>query len=265
MGRRLLAGLVLAVVASTSAVACGTRGGADGVGGAGRAAGPTVEGTVTVYAAQSLAGAFGELGKAFEAKHPGAKVSFNFAGSSTLVTQIAQGAPADVFASADQPNMDKLVRGGSIDGTPRVFTKNRLQIVVAKGNPKGIAGLAGLAGPGVTIVLCAENVPCGAYARQALEKAGVQVTPKSNESSVAGVIGRVQSGEADAGIVYVTDVKGNDAVGGVDIPDEDNVVAAYPHAVVKGAPNAAGARAFLAFVESPEGQAVLERFGFIGR
>jgi molybdate transport system substrate-binding protein len=258
---------VLVFVLSTLVFgACGSGdGGGDPTTSTSRTAGSKLEGTVTVYAAQSLSSAFNDLGEAFEYEHPGVKVSFNFAGSSTLVTQITQGAPADVFASADQSNMDELVSAGSVDGTPRVFTKNRLQLVVAKGNPKGVTGLADLGRSGVATVLCAENVPCGAYAQEALGKAGVHVTPKSEESSVAGVIGRVQSGEADAGIVYVTDVQANAAVSGVDIPDEDNVVAEYPHAQLKDATNPAGAKAFLAFVESAEGQAILGRFGFLPR
>jgi molybdate transport system substrate-binding protein len=225
---------------------------------------PKVEGTVTVYAAQSLANAFTDVGKAFESEHPGVSVAFNFAGSATLVTQISQGAPADVFASADQPNMDRLSSSGLIDGKSRIFAKNLLHIVVAEGNPKNIATLADLARSNVATVLCAANVPCGNYAREALEKAGVQVTPKSDESSVAGVIGRVQNGEADAGIVYVTDVlANNDKVSGVDIPPEYNVVAEYPHAALKNAPNPVGAQAFMAYVESTAGQGLLAKYGFL--
>jgi molybdate transport system substrate-binding protein len=157
--------------------------------------------------------------------------------------------------------MDHLVEANLVDGTPKPFTRNALQIVVATGNPKAITGLADLAR--VSTVLCAENVPCGNYARQALAKANVAVTPASNETSVAGVIGRVQNGEADAGIVYVTDVKANDKVSGVDIPAAQNVVAAYPGAVLQHAPNPDGAKAFLAFVASDAGQQVLAKYGFL--
>jgi molybdate transport system substrate-binding protein len=228
-------------------------------------AGSELQGTVTVYAARSLTAAFIEIGDAFEAANPGVHVDFNFAGSSTLVNQIVQGAPADVFASADRPNMDKLVTAHLVDGTPTTFTRNALQIVVAKANPKGIAGLRDLARAGVTTVLCAESVPCGNYARQALGKAAVSLHPTSDESSVAGVIGRVQNGEADAGIVYVTDVKANDAVAGVVIPPAENVVAEYPHALLRAAPDPRAAQAFRAFVEAPAGQRILAKHGFLPR
>ncbi len=229
--------------------------------------GPTttvpVTGTITVYAAASLTSSFTDLGKLFEQRNPGTSVKFSFAGSSTLVTQIFQGAPADVFASADQPNMDRLVDSGLMAGTPRIFTKNLLQIVVAKGNPKKIIGLADLARPDVVTVLCGATVPCGNYARQSLAKAGVTVNPKSNELSVTAVIGRVATGEADAGIGYVTDVLVDSRVDGVVIPSALNVVAEYPLAVLKEASNPTTAEAFVVLVRSPDGQAVMSKYGFL--
>ena len=222
-------------------------------------------GRVTVFAAASLTNAFQDIGRAFEQANPGTSVSFNFAGSPTLVTQLFQGASADVFASADSENMARLVDSGLMRGTPRVFTRNLLQITVARGNPKSIAGLADLARADVVTVLCAPAVPCGAYAREALAKAGVSVSPRSNEANVRAVVGRVASGEADAGIAYVTDVLADARVEGIVIPDGQNVVAEYPLAVLQDAANPAAAEAFVAFVQGPQGQAVLGRYGFLPR
>ena len=225
--------------------------------------GSKLSGTVQVYAAQSLTKAFTDLGKAFEARHAGTTVKFAFGGSSTLVAQITQGAPADVFASADQANMDRLTTARLTDGASTVFAANRLEIVVAKGNPKRITGLADLARPGTIVSLCAAGVPCGTYGTQALAKAGVAVTPKTTESSVAGVIGRIATGEADAGIVYVTDVLAAPKVDGVAIPEADNVIARYPMAVLKSTAHRKVADAFVAFVGSGAGQAILAKYGFL--
>jgi molybdate transport system substrate-binding protein len=222
-----------------------------------------VAGTINVYAAASLTKAFTEIAVSFQTAHPGTSVRLNFNGSSTLVTQIFQGAPADVFASADTENMDRLVSSGLMAGTPQVFTKNRLRIVVAKGNPKGIVGLTDLARGDVITVLCAPAVPCGNYARQILTTAGVTVAPKSNESSVTAVIGRVATGEADAGIVYVTDVLADSRVSGVTIPDAANVIAEYPLAVLRDASNAPTAQAFVELVRSSAGQTILGKYGFL--
>jgi molybdate transport system substrate-binding protein len=253
--RLLIVGNSLAVVGLVTRVHAQHVSGADGA--------PSVLGTVTVFAAASLTSAFQVAAGAFEKTHPGVKVQLNFAGSSTLVQQIEQGAPADVFASADQVNMQRLVGAGAIAGTPQTFTRNRLQIAVAAGNPKGIAGLADLAKPGLTIALCGPTVPCGRYAVEAFAKAGVTAPAASQELDVKAVLSKVAMGEADAGIVYVTDVRAaGSKVAGVDIPESSNVVARYPIAVVKDAPNAAAAVAFMDYVLSPEGQQVLARFGF---
>jgi len=218
-------------------------------------------GTVTVLAAASLSDAFQEIGRAFEARYPGVRVEFSFAGSAQLAGQVAQGAPADVFASADQDNMDRVL--DHVDGQPRVFARNRLQIAVQPGNPKGIRGLADLARPGLAVVLCAPPVPCGRYSNQALQMAGVQVTPRSQEQDVKAVVAKVALGEADAGIVYVTDVRAAAGkVAGVDIPDSQNVVAGYPLAVLKEGPNPRGGRAFADFVLGPEAGRMLAGRGF---
>ena len=228
-------------------------------------AAPRFTGDVTVLAAASLTDSFKEIGSAFENANPGSKVTFSFASSSSLATQINQGAPADVFASADTANMDKLTASsGAGTATPPVtFAANKLQIIVGKGNPKAIAGLADLARSGLIYVTAAPEVPIGAYARQVLDKAKVTVTPKSLETDVKAVVNKVTLGEADAGIVYATDVKaaGDKAVG-VAIPDDLNVVAKYPIAVTKASKNASAATAFVGFVTGAPGQTILEKYGF---
>jgi molybdate transport system substrate-binding protein len=225
---------------------------------------PKISGEVTVFAAASLTDAFTEMGKALEAGNPGASVVFSFGGSSTLVAQIQQGAPADSFASADQPNMKKLTDAGLQAADPKNFARNKLEIIVPKDNPKGITSLADLAKPDVILALCAPAVPCGNFAQQALQKAGVTVKPASLEDNVKGVVSKAQLGEIDAGIAYVTDVlAGGNKVKGVPIPDDVNPIAVYPIAPVKAAKNLAGAQAFEAYVLSPAGQAVLGKYGFL--
>jgi len=224
----------------------------------------TFTGTVSVFAAASLTDSFKALGAAFTAAHPGVTVQFNFAGSPTLVTQIEQGASADVFGSADTTNMDKLKADGFAAGTAQVFAHNKLAIVVAAGNPKGISGLSDLAKPGVIYITPAPTVPAGKYALQILANAGVKVTPKSLETDVKSVVGKIQLGEADAGIVYATDVTAaGSKVQGITIPDTANVIATYPIVAIKGSKNANLANAFIAYVLSAEGQAKLQSFGFM--
>jgi molybdate transport system substrate-binding protein len=224
---------------------------------------PAVTGNITVLAASSLTGTFTKLGQEFEAAHPGTKVTFSFGASSTLAQQIVQGAPADVFASADTTNMDRLEGDGFTTGSPSTFAHNALEIVVGPGNPKNIESLADLAKPGVIYITEGATVPAGKYSLQALQKAGVKVTPKSEETDVKSVISKIELGEADAGIVYTTDVKAAGAkVAGVQIPDQYNVVASYPITVVKGTRESDAANAFIAFVLSPSGQSILASYGF---
>jgi molybdate transport system substrate-binding protein len=250
--RSRAAGLLLPVTV-VAAVACGSS----------SAAGGEITGTVSVFAAASLTDAFNALGQAFHQANGEATVRFNFAGTPTLVTQIEQGASADVLASADTTNMDRLKADGFIAGTPDVFAHNQLEIVVGPGNPKGIHSLADLAKPGVIYISEAATVPAGKYSVQALQKAGVKVTPKSLETDVKSVVSKVELGEADAGIVYTTDViAARGRVQGIPIPDQYNVVATYPIAEVKGAANGSGAHAFIDFVLSHTGQATLASFGF---
>jgi len=216
---------------------------------------------IKVFAAASLTGAFTELGGRYTAANDGTKVTFNFAGSQALATQIRQDAPADVFASADTGNMDKVK---DLVGTPQNFAGNLLQIVVEQGNPRDVNGLEDLARGDLKVVLAAEEVPAGKYARQVLDKAGVTVAPVSLEDNVKAVVSKVALGEADAGIVYVTDVTGGgDKVEAVDIPDDHNVSATYPIAVVRASKSQQKAQAFMDLVRSAEGRRVLERFGFL--
>jgi molybdate transport system substrate-binding protein len=222
-----------------------------------------VSGEVVVFAAASLTEAFTELGDAFTRVHPDATVTFNFAASSELVAQILEGAPADVYASADTANMTKLTDGGADAGDPTVFATNRAEIVVASGNPLGITGVADLADGDLIVVTCAPQVPCGTYASQIFENAGITVTPDSYEENAKAVVTKVSLGEADAGIAYATDVMAAaDAVDGVEIPADLNVVARYPIALAAEAPNPVGGRAFVDFVVGDVGQQILAGYGF---
>lgn len=220
-------------------------------------------GSITVFAASSLTGAFTDAGAAFEARYPGTTVTFSFGASSALAAQILEGAPADAFAAADAASIDALAAGSASRGTPVVFAHNRLAIIVERGNPLGIADLADLAREDVIVVLCDERVPCGSYARDALDTAGVRVTPDGYEPRVTGVVAKVALGEADAGIVYVSDVAAAaDETDGVAIPDADNVIATYPMVATADGGNVATADAFIEFVAGADGQAILERHGF---
>ena len=218
-------------------------------------------GEIKVFAAASLTAAFTEIGQRYTAANSGTKVTFNFAGSQALATQIQQAAPADVFASADIANMDKVT---DLVGTPRNFASNQLQIVVEKGNPRNVQGLDDLANPDLKVVLAAPDVPAGRYAAESLAKAGVTVEPVSEEDNVKAVVTKVSLGEADAGIVYVTDVTaGGDKVQGVAIPEELNVLATYPIATVKASKAQEQAQAFMDQVLGAEGQQVLKQYGFL--
>jgi molybdate transport system substrate-binding protein len=223
-----------------------------------------MSGNISVFAAASLTASFNALGASFQTAHSGVTVKFNYAGSPTLVTQIEQGAPADVFASADTTNMDKLSTDGFTVGSSSVFAHNQLEIVVAPGNPEGITGLADLAKPGLIYITEAPTVPAGKYSLQALASAGVKVTPKSLETSVTAVISKIELGEADAGIVYTTDVSAaGSKVSGVQIPAANNVIATYPIVVVKGTTNSVVANAFITYVLSASGQSTIQSFGFL--
>jgi molybdate transport system substrate-binding protein len=243
------------VVAALALAACG----GDDNESSGGSSGSSNE--IKVFAAASLTAAFAKIGEDFTAANGGTKVTFNFAGSQALATQIQQAAPADVFASADITNMDKVK---DLVGTPQNFASNLLQIVVEKGNPKNVKGLDDLTNPDLKVVLAAPDVPAGKYAAQILGKAGVTVKPVSQEDNVKAVVTKVSLGEADAGIVYVTDVTaGGDKVEGVEIPKTQNVVATYPIATVKASKAQDKAQAFMDLVLSDQGQQVLKQYGFL--
>ncbi len=220
---------------------------------------------IRVFAAASLAESFGALASAFELAHPGARVEPNFAGSPALVAQIESGAPADVVATADLASLSRLAQAGRLASEPVIFARNRLEIVVERGNPKGIHGLTDLARADLLVVLAAESVPAGRYARQVLSRANVRADPRSLEANVKSVVNKVALGEADAGIVYVTDVRAaGERVTGVPIPEAENEVVSYPIALVERREASPAAAAFQAFVLSAEGRAILSRFGFLG-
>ncbi len=224
----------------------------------------SLSGDVNVFAAASLTDAFEAIAVAFEEAHPDVDVVFNFAASSELSAAIVDdGAPADVFASADQNNMDRLVEAGRNVGEPETFATNTLAIVVEPGNPLEIDGVEDLADPDLIVVATAPEVPIGAYTQQVFEAAGVEVTPDSLEENVRGILTKVTEGEADAGVVYVSDVfaAGDDAEG-VEIPADINVVAEYPIAGVTDAGNPDGGAAFIEFVLSDEGQSILTEYAF---
>ena len=249
---------LLAAMLAVAALALAACGGDDD---SSRSSGAASSGELKVFAAASLTAAFTELGQQYTSANGGTKVTFNFAGSQALATQIQQGAPADVFASADTTNMDKVK---DLVGTPQNFASSQLQIVVEKGNPKGVKGLEDLDNPDLKVVLAAPDVPVGKYSQQALAKANVTVKPVSQEQDVKAVVSKVSLGEADAGIVYVTDVSaGGDKIEGVDIPEEQNVVATYPIAIVKASKAPDKAQAFMDLVLSAEGQQVLKEYGFL--
>jgi len=221
-----------------------------------------VTGTITVFAAASLRDVFEEIAEDFEAASPGARLEFNFAGSSALATQINEGAPADVFAAASPAAMKTVTDAGNADGEPVVFVRNQLVIAVEAGNPLGITGLADLAEPGVTVALCAEQVPCGAAAKTAIEASGLSIIPVSYEENVRAALSKVSLGEVDAALVYRTDAAGHDTVEAVEFPESAEAITDYLIAVLKDAPNKQGAEAFVAWVRSPAGAEVLTRYGF---
>ncbi|MGY1616009.1 molybdate ABC transporter substrate-binding protein [Geodermatophilus sp. SYSU D00691] len=222
-----------------------------------------LSGTLTVFAAASLTDVFGELGDQLMAENPQLEVRFNFAGSSQLATQVTQGAPADVFASANQAQMTVVTDAGRAEGDPTVFTQNVLEIAVPAGNPAGVTGLADFADPDLTLAVCAPEVPCGAAAEQVFELAGVDARPDTQEEDVKAALNKVQLGEVDAALVYATDVvAAGDAVEGIAFPEAEQAVNDYPVCVLADAPNAGAAQAFVDLVLSDEGRQALEDAGF---
>ncbi|MCC4909004.1 molybdate ABC transporter substrate-binding protein [Microbacterium sp. cx-59] len=258
--RAALAALLAALLATTAFLAAGCAGSTAPA--ASTAASDELTGSLTISAAASLGTAFDEIAAVFEAQHPGVDVRpISYDGSSTLANQIIEGAPVDVFASADEKNMAKVVDAG-LAADPTLFASNTLVIVVPAGNPAGISSLADLAAPDATVVLCAPEVPCGAASQTLLANAGVTVTPASAEQNVTAVLTKVAEGEADAGLVYATDALGNADVESI-VPDgAADVVNRYPIVALTDAPDADAAAAFVAFVAGDEGRAILARLGF---
>jgi len=239
----------LAGCGSTSAPAAGAGPGAP-------------SGTITVFAAASLTETFTKLGTQFQADHSGTTVKFNFGPSSGLAQQITNGAPADVFASASSKNMDQVVQAGDA-GTPITFAKNQMAIAVPPDNPARITGLADLAKPGVKLAVCQAQVPCGKVAAEVFQKAGVTVKPVTEGVDVKAVLTLVRTGEVDAGMVYVTDVKAAGAkVTGIDIPADQNASTSYPIAALSASKNPTTAQAFVDFVLSSAARSALAEAGF---
>jgi molybdate transport system substrate-binding protein len=228
------------------------------------AGGQKVTGTVTVFAAASLKESFTTLGKEFEAAYPGSKVTFNFGGSDTLAASITSGAPADVFASASPKTMKTVTDAKDGDGTPATFVRNQLEIATLPGNPDTIASLKDLTKPGLKVALCAKTVPCGAAAQKALTASHLTLTPVTYETDVKAALTKVELKEVDASVVYKTDVRAaGGKVAGVDFPESASAINSYPIVRLKNAQNAGGAAAFIAFVQSAEGQKVLSAAGFL--
>lgn len=251
----------VAALSLTVLAGCGDVAG-EGSSGTGRAGDGSA---LTVFAAASLTETFTALGKTFEGAHPGVKVRFQFGGSSTLAQQITQGAPADVFAAASPATMKTVTGAGDASGRPRVFTRNRLVIAVPKGDPGKVAKVRDLGGPGLKVVLCAVQVPCGAAAETALAAAGVKVEPVSREKDVKAVLTKVGLGEADAGLVYRTDVKAaGGRVTGIEFPEAAKAINDYPIVEVAKAPHSALAKEFIQLVVGEQGRSVLSRAGFEG-
>ena len=250
---------VLAVlVAGTVLAGCGGRPTA-GDGDAGE-----LTGTLTVFAAASLTDAFGELGDRLTEENPGLEVRFSFAGSSALATQIGQGAPADVFASANEAQMAVVTGAGLAAADPEVVARNVLRIAVPPGNPAGVRGPADFAREELTLAVCAPDVPCGAAAAQVFAAAGVEPRPDTLEEDVRAALTKVELGEVDAALVYASDVAAAaDAVDGIAFPEAEQAVNDYPVCVLAGAPNPAAARAFVDLVLSTEGRRVLSDAGFM--
>ncbi|MFF8867446.1 molybdate ABC transporter substrate-binding protein [Streptomyces sp. NPDC015139] len=227
-------------------------------------ASPKLSGTVTVFAAASLKESFTTLGKEFEKQHPGTKVSFNFGGSDALAASITSGAPADVFAAASPKTMAIVTDKKDAVGTPATFVRNQLEIATVPGNPHKVASLKDLTKSGLKVVLCDKTVPCGAAAQKALDASNLKLTPVSYEQDVKGALNKVQLKEADAAVVYKTDVKASGGkVEGVEFPESAKAINDYPIALLKNAEHAQTAKAFIALVQSAEGQQVLSEAGFL--
>jgi molybdate transport system substrate-binding protein len=260
---RVVASLSLAVLLLAG---CGGSSGNDGTAASASgsaSSGKRLSGTLTVFAAASLTDVFDDLGKQLEKDNPELDVRFNFAGSSALATQLTQGAPADVFASANEAQMKVVTDAGLEAQEPAIFTENVLEIAVPQGNPGHVTGLEDFADPDLTLAVCAAEVPCGAAAQKVFQASGITAVPDTEEEDVKAALTKVQLGEVDAALVYATDVKaaGSD-VEGIPFPEADRAINDYPICTLKAAPNPDAARAFLDLVQSADGQKTLAAAGF---
>lgn len=264
----LVRALLAAAMMASGLSGCAPVSSADGASGAGSSSGgaggtPRSSGTLTVFAAASLKETFTSLAGEFERRNPGTRVLLNFGGSSDLATQIIQGAPADVFASADTHTMGQVSDAALTRGHATGFATNILAIAVPPANPASVSSFRDLARQGVKVVVCASQVPCGAAAETAEKETGVALTPVSEEASVADVLGKVSSGEADAGLVYATDVKSaRGKVSGIPFPEARKAVVTYPIAALENSRQQELAAAFISLVVSKDGQHTLQAAGF---
>jgi len=258
---------ILAVLTAVSLAACSSSTGGAPTSSAPASSSSTsssmaASGSITVFAASSLKGAFADIATAFEAANPGSTVTYNFGPSSGLATQITQGAPADVFAAASTKTMDTVTTAGAASD-PQVFATNTMEIATPASGGASVMSLADLAAAGVKVAVCQKDVPCGVAAQKLFDQNKVTVTPSTEEVDVKAVLSKVELGEVDAGIVYVTDVKAaGDKVKGIEIPADQNVTTKYPIARIGASKNAATAQAFVDFVLSPAGQSILAGAGF---
>lgn len=250
------------LLAAALVAGCGS-GGSSGGGAPSSAAPPAQQRTLTVSAAASLTDVFNGLEKQFEQQNPGVAVRLNYGGSSDLAQQIVNGAPADVFAAANTSTMDTVSKAGLVNGTASVFVTNTLQIAVPKGDPQGIHTFADLTKPGLKVVVCAKQVPCGSATQQVEKATGIMLKPVSEESDVRSALTKVTTGDADAAVVYVTDVRStNGKVDGVSFPESAKAINKYPIATLKNAPQPDLAAKWVAFVEGPDGEKALSDAGF---
>jgi molybdate transport system substrate-binding protein len=258
--KRLLTLAVLLVLSACGGTAADAGSGSSS---AGTSSGGELTGTLTVFAAASLTDVFGDLGDQLEKENPRLHVQFNFAGSSALATQLTQGAPADVFASANEKQMTVVTDAGLQAADPTVFTENVLEIAVPAGNPGKVTGLADFGDADLTLALCAADVPCGAAAQAVFADAGITAKPDTEEEDVKAALTKVQLGEVDAALVYATDVRAaGSGVEGISFPEAEQEVNDYPVCVLAAAPNPDAAQAFLDLVTSDTGRRALTAAGF---
>ncbi len=254
--------LVLAVAGLAAVAVAGCSSSGSGSTSAASSSASASTGTITVFAAASLTGTFTQLGKQFEAAHPGDTVKFSFGPSSGLATQITSGAPADVFASAAPANMDQVVSAGDA-ANPQDFAKNIMEVAVPPNNPAKVTSVSDLAKKSVKVALCQPQVPCGVVAAEVFKNVGITVKPVTLQTDVKSVLTQVELGNVDAGMVYVTDAKAAGAkVKGITIPANENASTLYPIAAISGGKHKSEAQAFVAYVLSPAGQNVLAAAGF---